>query len=220
MKKLIYLVFLLLISCSSAKKEETCTAPGVVDKVVWGYSRRGIEKLAYFTFIYDDQPYTFRDEFQALMKINVSDSVLVQFNCNNPKEKAKYVKLIKQNGSEPKEEIKFVRIDGGGVSYKSYHGVDKKPLFNGVQDYTENDKAVDSYLQKALKAMNVQEHGHIGIRIVIDKEGKVVESKLLHSNNQKLNDIVLTIFKDMPLWTPAEHKGEKVNVDFLIVLDW
>ena len=68
--------------------------------------------------------------------------------------------------------------------------------------------------------MNVQEHGNIGISIVIDKEGKVIESKVLHSNNQKLNDIVLTILKDMPLWTPAEHKGEKVNVDFLIVLDW
>lgn len=219
MKKLIYLVFLLLISCSSAKKEETCTAPGVVDKVVWGYSRRGIEKLAYFTFIYDEQPYTFRDEFQALMKINVGDSVLVQFNCNNPKKKAKYVKLIKQNGSDPKKETKYVRTDGRPPR-KSYHSVDKKPLFNGVQDYMENDNAVDSYLLKVLKEMNIQEHGNIGIKIVIDKEGKVIESQVLHSTNQKLNDIVQTILKDMPLWTPAEHKGEKVNVSFLIVLDW
>lgn len=219
MKKMIYFVFLLFISCSSPKKEEICTTPGVVDKVVWGYSRRGIEKLAYFTFIYNDQPYTFRDDFHAMMKINVGDSVLVQFNCNNPKKKAKYVKLIKRNGSEPKKESKYIRADGG-VPRKSYHGVDKKPLFNGIQDYTENVKAVDSYLQKTLKEMNVQEHGNIGISIVIDKEGKVIESKLLHSNNQKLNDIVLTILKDMPLWTPAEHKGEKVNVSFLIVLDW
>ena len=219
MKKLIHLVFLLLISCSSAKKEEICTAPGVVDNVVWGYSRRGIEKLAYFTFIYDDQPYTFRDEFQALMKINVGDSVLVQFNCNNPKKKAKYVKLIKRNGSDPKKETKYVRADGR-TPRKSYHRVDKKPLFNGIQDYTENVKAVDSYLLKTLKEMNVQEHGNIGIDIVIDKEGKVIESRVLHSSNQKLNDILLTILKDMPLWTPAEHKGEKVNVDLLIVLDW
>lgn len=219
MKKVIYFMFLLLISCSSSKKEETCTAPGVVDKVVWGYSRRGIEKLAYFTFIYNDQPYTFRDDFHAMMKINVGDSVLVQFNCNNPKKKAKYVKLIKQNGSEPKKEIKYVRADGR-TPRKSYHRVNKKPLFNGVQDYTENDNAVNSYIHKVLKEMNVQEHGNIGINIVIDKEGKVIESKLLHSNNQKLNDIVLTILKDMPLWTPAEHKGEKVNVDFLIILDW
>lgn len=219
MKKVIYFMFLLLCSCSSTKKEEICTAPGVVDKVVWGYSRRGIEKLAYFTFIYDDQPYTFRDDFHAMMKINVGDSVLVQFNCNNPKKKAKYVKLIKQNGSEPKKKTKYVRADGG-VPRKDYHGVDKKPLFNGIQDYTENRSAVKSYLQKTLKEMNVQEHGNLGISIVIDKEGKVIESKLLHSNNQKLNDIVLMILKDMPLWTPAEHKGEKVNVDFLIVLDW
>ena len=219
MKKVIYFMFLLLSSCSSTKKEEICTAPGVVDKVVWGYSRRGIEKLAYFTFIYDDQPYTFRDDFHAMMKINVGDSVLVQFNCNNPPKKAKYVNLIKRNGSEPKKETKYVRADGGVERYY-YHGVDKKPLFNGIQDYSENDKAVDSYLQKTLKEMNVQEHGNIGISIVIDKEGKVIESRILHSNNQKLNDIVLTILKDMPLWTPAEHKGEKVNVDFLIVLDW
>ena len=219
MKKVIYLVVLLLSGCSSPKKEEICTAPGVVDNVVWGYSRRGIEKLAYFTFIYDDQVYTFRDDFHAMMKINVGDNVLVQFNCNNPKKKAKCVKLVKRNGSEPKKETKYVRADGG-VPRKSYHGVDKKPLFNGVQDYTENDKAVDSYLEKTLKEMNVQEHGKIGISIVIDKEGKVIESKVLHSNNQKLNDIVQTILKDMPLWTPAEHKGEKVNVDFLIVLDW
>lgn len=219
MRKMIYFVFLLFISCSSPKKEEICTTLGVVDKVVWGYSRRGIEKLAYFTFIYNDQPYTFRDDFHAMMKINVGDSVLVQFNCNNPKKKAKYVKLIKRNGSEPKKEIKYIRADGGVERYY-YHGVDKKPLFNGIQDYTENVKAVDSYLQKTLKEMNVQEHGNIGISIVIDKEGKVIESKLLHSNNQKLNDIVLTILKDMPLWTPAEHKGEKVNVSFLIVLDW
>lgn len=219
MKKVIYLVVLLLSGCSSPKKEEICTAPGVVDNVVWGYSRRGIEKLAYFTFIYDDQVYTFRDDFHAMMKINVGDNVLVQFNCNNPKKKAKCVKLVKRNGSEPKKETKYVRADGG-VPRKSYHGVDKKPLFNGVQDYTENDKAVDSYLEKTLKEMNVQEHGKIGISIVIDKEGKVIESKVLHSNNQKLNDIVQTILKDMPLWTPAERKGEKVNVSFLIVLDW
>ena len=216
MKKVIYLVVLLLSGCSSPKKEEICTAPGVVDNVVWGYSRRGIEKLAYFTFIYDDQVYTFRDDFHAMMKINVGDNVLVQFNCNNPKKKAK---CVKRNGSEPKKETKYVRADGG-VPRKSYHGVDKKPLFNGVQDYTENDKAVDSYLEKTLKEMNVQEHGKIGISIVIDKEGKVIESKVLHSNNQKLNDIVQTILKDMPLWTPAERKGEKVNVSFLIVLDW
>lgn len=219
MKKVIYLVVLLLSGCSSPKKEEICTAPGVVDNVVWGYSRRGIEKLAYFTFIYDDQVYTFRDDFHAMMKINVGDNVLVQFNCNNPKKKAKCVKLVKRNGSEPKKETKYVGADGG-VPRKSYHGVDKKPLFNGVQDYTENDKAVDSYLEKTLKEMNVQEHGKIGISIVIDKEGKVIESKVLHSNNQKLNDIVQTILKDMPLWTPAERKGEKVNVSFLIVLDW
>ncbi|WP_129617222.1 hypothetical protein [Bacteroides cellulosilyticus] len=219
MKKVIYLVVLLLSGCSSPKKEEICTAPGVVDNVVWGYSRRGIEKLAYFTFIYDDQVYTFRDDFHAMMKINVGDNVLVQFNCNNPKKKAKCVKLVKRNGSEPKKETKYVRADGG-VPRKSYHGVDKKPLFNGVQDYTENDKAVDSYLEKTLKEMNVQEHGKIGISIVIDKEGKVIESKVLHSNNQKLNDIVQTILKDMPLWTPDERKGEKVNVSFLIVLDW
>lgn len=185
MKKMIYFVFLLFISCSSTKKEEICTTPGVVDKVVWGYSRRGIEKLAYFTFIYDDQIYTFRDDFHAMMKINVGDSVLVQFNCNNPKKKAKYVKLIKRNGSEPKKEIKYIRADGGVERYY-YHGVDKKPLFNGIQDYTENVKAVDSYLQKTLKEMNVQEHGNIGISIVIDKEGKVIESKLLHSDNQKI----------------------------------
>ena len=219
MKKVIYLVVLLLSGCSSPKKEEICTAPGVVDNVVWGYSRRGIEKLAYFTFIYNDQPYTFRDDFHAMMKINVGDSVLVQFYCDNPTKKAKYVKLIKRNGSEPKKETKYVRADGGVERY-DYYGVDKKPLFNGIREYTENRSAVKSYLQKTLKEMNVQEHGTIGISIVIDKEGKVIESKVLHSNNQKMNDIVQTILKDMPLWTPAERKGEKVNVDFLIVLDW
>lgn len=35
MRKVIYFMFLLLSSCSSTKKEEICTAPGVVDEVVF-----------------------------------------------------------------------------------------------------------------------------------------------------------------------------------------
>ena len=193
-----------------------------MDKVVWEYSGQDIKKFAYFTFIHNCQPYTFKEDFHTLMKLNVGDSVQIQYNCNNPT-KAKYIKLIKENDGKPKKEIKFIRTDvrtDGRVPCKDYHGVDKKPLFNGVQDYTENVKAVDSYLQKVLKEMNIQEHGHISLSIVIDKEGKVIESTVLDSSNQKLNDILQTILEDMPLWTPAEHKGEKVNVSFLIVLDW
>ncbi len=93
MKRIIYLTFILLGGCSGNSKKETytaCTTTGVVDKVVWGYSRQDIKKLAYLTFIHDEQPYTFREDFSPLMKINVGDSVLVQYRSNNPKKASKF----------------------------------------------------------------------------------------------------------------------------------
>lgn len=217
MKMLAYFTFIFLVSYSCASKKETCTTTGVVDKVMWGYTRHDVKKNIYFSFIHDYQTYVFKQNFSDIMKLNIGDSVQIQYYCNNPK-KAVFVKLIRRQGSEQREETKI--ITPVATSRKFYHSVDKKPLFSNVQDDTENDKAVDLFIKEQLKKNNVQEHGKLGISIVIDKTGEIVESTILMSTNQKLNDIVLSIIKDMPQWTPAEDKGEKVNVKFLIEIEW
>jgi len=185
---------------------------------MWRYERfKDPQKMADLSFVHEYQIYTFKQKFAGIMEINVGDSVQIQFCCNNPK-KADFIRLYKRQNSENVEETKLItRV---GISRKSYHGVDKKPLFKSVQNDADNDKAVDLYLKEQLREKNVQEHGTVGISIVIDKTGRVVESTVLSSTNQKLNDYVLNIIKNMPLWTPAEHKGEIVNVNFLIELDW
>ncbi len=222
MKNLICYALILLGYCSCAGNKETCTTTGVVDKVVWAYKRSflqsdGVVKLAYFSFVRDYELYTFSQDLHYMMKINVGDSVQIQYYCQNPK-KAAFVKLIERKDSEHRGETKFIRTTG--ASRYSYHSVNKKPLFKDVQNYKDNDNAVDLYLKEQLKKMNVQEHGTVGVKIVIDETGKIIESTILSSTNQKLNDIVLTLIGDMPRWTPAEHKGEKVNVGYLIVLEW
>ena len=217
------LIFLGCYTCGSNKDKctSTCTTIGVVDKVVWKYERfKQPKKVAYLSFMHDYQNYTFRHEFANIMKINTDDSVQIQFCCNNPK-KATFLKLLIQNSSEQREETKIITYKRvSGVERYSYHGVNKKPLFKSVENDVDNKKAVDLYIKEQLKKENVQEHGTVGISIVIDITGRVVESNVLHSNNREFNNYVLNIIKDMPLWTPAEHKGKIVNVDFLIVLEW
>ena len=68
------------------------------------------------------------------------------------------------------------------------------------------DKDFAVYLTKEIKTVYVQ------IEYIIDKDGNVVNPKILRGGNDEVNDHILDVFESMPKWTPAIRQEKKVPI--------
>jgi TonB family protein len=58
--------------------------------------------------------------------------------------------------------------------------------------------------------------GIVYVRIVISKEGKVIEPKVLRSLHPLLDNEALRVVQLLPDWKPGTNDGKPVNVWFII----
>ncbi len=89
---------------------------------------------------------------------------------------------------------------------------DELATFEGSNDRKEIDKKLKIFFENILVKLNKQEKGSIYVQFTVDNQGKVLEAKILHTNNTKLGQIILDYAKELPLWKPAKHQGQNVQI--------
>lgn len=92
---------------------------------------------------------------------------------------------------------------------KIYHlmEVDVKPKFsNGEYDFQK-------YITNNLILPNNVENSNAIVQFIINTEGKMIDINILRGKNAALNQNIIELLQTSPKWSPAEVKGEKVNVN-------
>lgn len=144
------------------------------------------------------------------LRLNKGDSVLFSLNVRKPGKSIVRRVIYRYDGSES-----YIPIDTPREKLSQYHGIDRKPLFEGVTDYAKNDSVVEQFLKKELLKVQQGVSGRIGLYLIIDKEGKASLGKVFDSDRATESNL-RQIVANMPLFEPGEHKGEKVNVSYLV----
>lgn len=81
-------------------------------------------------------------------------------------------------------------------------------------------QAMMQYIAKNLKypaeAQKAGVQGRITVQMIIDKEGKVTEPKVVNSAHPLLEAEAIRLISSMPKWKPGTQKGKPVNVKFSV----
>ena len=88
------------------------------------------------------------------------------------------------------------------------------PEFPGGQQELMN------FLMKNMKypkeATDKGTQGRVIVQFVVDKDGSVVEPKVVKSVSPELDQEALRVVKKMPKWQPGKQNGEVVRVTYTI----
>lgn len=92
--------------------------------------------------------------------------------------------------------------------------VEQNPAFPG------GDKALMQYLTKNLKyPASAQENGIQGrvlVQFVVNKDGSIVDPKVLRSVDPALDKEAMRVVSAMPKWQPGKQRGKTVRVKFTL----
>lgn len=92
--------------------------------------------------------------------------------------------------------------------------VEQNPAFPG------GDKALMAFLTKNLKyPASAQENGIQGrvlVQFVVNKDGSIVDPKILRSVDPALDKEAMRVVSAMPKWTPGRQRGKNVRVRFTL----
>ncbi len=96
--------------------------------------------------------------------------------------------------------------------------VDQMPEFPGGQ------VALVKYISKNLhypaKAKKNKISGRVFVSFIINKEGQVIEPKILRGLSEECDEEALRIIKQMPKWKPGLKENKPVNVQFNMPLQF
>ncbi|MBQ6965426.1 MAG: energy transducer TonB [Bacteroidaceae bacterium] len=92
--------------------------------------------------------------------------------------------------------------------------VEQNPMFPG------GEKALMQYLQKNLKypaaAQENNIQGRVMVQFVVNKDGSIVDPKVLRSVDPSLDKEAMRVVQSMPKWTPGKQRGKPVRVRFTL----
>lgn len=98
--------------------------------------------------------------------------------------------------------------------------VNTLPVYSGGNEafqalLKKMDKDLAIYLTKEVKTVYVM------LEFIIDKEGNVINPKILRGGNDEINDHILDIFESMPKWTPAirQEKNVPIKLKQTVIID-
>ncbi|WP_179350079.1 energy transducer TonB [Winogradskyella pacifica] len=120
---------------------------------------------------------------------------------NNIFDKAKQESIELYKSTEKyKNEIK-PKIDSDFV----FTSTQENAQFSGGRD------SLNTYFKDKIKNMK-DFKGTVRASFIIEKNGEITNVEILQSLNEKANNEVIRIIKEMPNWKPAIHFGEAVRV--------
>ena len=111
-------------------------------------------------------------------------------------------------------EMKETSIEKSGTNENVFVVVDKMPQFSGGDSQLMN--FISSNLRYPAQAQREGIQGRVMVQFVVDKDGKVKNTKVLRSLNFEMDEEAQRVIRLMPNWIPGEQKGEKVAVYFVL----
>ena len=97
---------------------------------------------------------------------------------------------------------------------KIFVAVEKMPGFPG------GDAALLRYISKNIKYPAIASEngiqGKVFVEFVVNKDGQIVDVKVLKGVDRSLDEEAVRVVKNMPAWTPGEQQGKKVRVSYRI----
>ncbi len=135
-----------------------------------------------------------------LTQIGVNDRFIYELKTNN-----------KQN-----EQLEIITFNKNSSSKEIFvaQTLSVKPIFGDAKSFEEGEKLLKEYISKEIDQYDKLKSGTSYISIVINKEGKVTDVKLLFGKNEELNVVALEIVKGLPDWKPGQQKGKSVNASY------
>ncbi len=95
-----------------------------------------------------------------------------------------------------------------------FHFVDIMPQFPGGQ------RALSSFLASNLKypnqALQSRVEGTVFIGFVVDKNGNIMNIKILKGLHTACDEEAIRVMRSMPQWIPGKHHGTNVSVNYRI----
>ncbi len=92
--------------------------------------------------------------------------------------------------------------------------VEEMPKFQG-KDHNTFQKYINEKLIYPEIAAENGISGRVIVQFVVDKEGKVINAKILRGIDPALDKEALRIVNSSPSWTPGKQRGKNVNVQFV-----
>ena len=90
--------------------------------------------------------------------------------------------------------------------------VEENPSFPG------GDAALATWLQKNIKYPSAAQdngiQGRVLVSFVVNKDGSIVEPKILRSVDPSLDKEAIRVVSAMPRWKPGKQRGKAVRVKF------
>ncbi len=94
--------------------------------------------------------------------------------------------------------------------------VEDPPKFNGSEDLTEFWKYVQQHVVYPEKAWELGLEGKILVNFVVDEKGDIINIELLRKIDPLLDNEVIRVLEESPLWTPGKQRNRPVKVRFTI----
>lgn len=101
---------------------------------------------------------------------------------------------------------------------KVFMVVEKMPSYPG------GDAALMKYLRKNVKFPAIAQEngiqGRVYVEFVVNKDGRIVDVKILKGVDRSLDEEALRVVKNMPNWTPGEQRGKAVRVSYRLPISF
>lgn len=121
--------------------------------------------------------------------------------------------------------IGLVKLDGKWAI--SHHGVfnynqdefyfenpDIMPLFPGCKPFMEHE--LYKYIYTQIRYPDVPLRGNVILEFIIDKNGSVLNSKVIQGLRKDIDKECLRVVSNMPQWQPGVEDDEKINTRYFL----
>lgn len=99
-----------------------------------------------------------------------------------------------------------------------YSNVDKYPEFPGGLDELRKYLGNNIVYPSKARAKGIEEN--IYVQFMVDKKGKIKNVHTVVGQNKVLIDAAIKVIEDMPKWVPGEKDGKKINVWYIIPINY
>ncbi len=97
-----------------------------------------------------------------------------------------------------------------------YTIVEKQAQFQGGKEAME--KFIKENFKYPENALKYKDEGTVFIQIVVEKDGKISDAKIMQGVISDLDKEALRVVKSFPKWIPGEHKGKVVRTNYMVAV--
>ena len=93
-------------------------------------------------------------------------------------------------------------------------------VVENMPDFPGGQAALMQYLAKNIKYPTIAQengtHGRVIVQFVVNKDGSIVDAKVVRSVDPYLDKEALRVINTMPKWKPGMQRGKPVRVKFTV----